>query len=97
MHDWTLIDLVVEWSIGTITVHFRDEESRILELKASGLTHLEVPRRRPWGPSVSVNEIRGPTHLDGRTEIEIEMQSGDVIVIAAQSIDMPMGSCNPAV
>jgi hypothetical protein len=37
---------------------------------------LVLPREHPWGPSASINEVR-----DKPESCEIEMQSGDVIVI----------------
>jgi hypothetical protein len=65
---------------------------KIESLQAEGVSHLEVPRLNPWGPSVSVNEVRGPTTNANESQaIEIEMQSGDVIKITAKSFAFPEG------
>lgn len=49
-------------------------------LEFQGVTHLSVPRHDEWGPSSSVNGASSkPGHF------AIEMQSGDVIDIKAQS------------
>ena len=45
----------------------------------TGVSALHIPRDNPWGASVSINSIcRGRDGL-----FEIEIQSGDVIRIAA--------------
>ena len=50
-------------------------------------SHAVLSRRFPWGPSVSVNSIReseskSPPAL---RELTVEMQSGDGIVVVAES------------
>lgn len=55
-------------------------------ITAAGTTELVCPRRHPWGASVSINEVRGPEPHDGGVRLEIEMQSGDVLALAAQMI-----------
>lgn len=61
-----------------------------VELRARSVRSLDCPRREGWGPSCSVNEVRGPFVSDGTLTkyIEIEMQSGDVIVIAAEAFSI---------
>jgi len=57
---------------------------------ADGVFDLHVPQVKDWGPSVSVNNVRGPLNgAAGRKRLEIEMQSGDVIVIEAAAFDFP--------
>ncbi len=53
-------------------------------IRASGVTRIEVPLHHPWGPSVSVNEVRL-----GAQRLEVEMQSGDRIVVEAQELEVP--------
>jgi hypothetical protein len=90
MHDWIFLSVVFEWASGRATLRFRSalgEEA----LVASSVVDLHVPQLNEWGPSVSVNAVKGPFSTnDGRRSLEIEMQSGDVITIVAQSFQMPM-------
>jgi len=78
LHDATLEALSLDWGAGRAEAVFRTGTGTVL-LQASGLARLVCPRMHPWGPSVSVNHVRGPQAQDGRSVLEIEMQSGDVI------------------
>jgi hypothetical protein len=63
------------------------------KLTAHGVCELHVPRLNDWGPSVSVNEVFGPSDgASGRRELEVEMQSGDRIRIVAASFDFPQAA-----
>ena len=90
MHDWTLVSIFVNWVMGTVTITFKNYESKEILLIAEGLEELRVPRRAEWGESVSVNEVTGPTKLDnGNYHLMFEIQSGDKIEIEARVISMP--------
>jgi hypothetical protein len=90
MHDWTLLRIHLDWSSGLVIVTFRNSLSREVELVGNGLVDIQVPKKEPWGRSVSVNEVRGPEMLKGEMQtVAIEMQSGDTIQITARSIVMP--------
>jgi hypothetical protein len=78
LHDATLELLVVDWSEGGVSVHFRIAGGTEVVLTAQGLRHLDLPRSEPWGPSGSVNRV-----AQGDDRLTIEMQSGDVVVIEA--------------
>jgi hypothetical protein len=57
-----------------------------ISIVAHQRSHLDCPREHPWGRSAPwrVNEARGPTAADSGTGcLEIEMQSGDTVVIRA--------------
>jgi hypothetical protein len=93
MHDWTLVSILFEWKCGCVTLEFRTDGSNSTKLTAHGVCELHVPRLNDWGPSVSVNRVFGPSDgASGRRELEIEMQSGDRIRIAAASIDVPQSA-----
>ena len=82
LHDATLLNLAVDWKERVCTAEIRGALARnatSARLRWADMTHLEVPLQRPWGPSVSILEARGPLH----GHYEIRMQSGDVISIAA--------------
>ncbi len=93
MHDWTLMEIRVDWQNGSVTVTFRNTTSREVSLTAEGLVDIHVPKKEEWGRSVSVNEIRGPYKFDNEFQkVTIEMQSGDSIKIVARSIVWPQES-----
>jgi hypothetical protein len=89
LHDATLVSLTVDWCGKAAEVRFRRSGDRTTRLSALGLSYLAVPHREPWGPSVSVNQVREEigTGPDNRHHVEIEMQSGDIIQIDASRIE----------
>jgi hypothetical protein len=90
LHDWTLVRIAVEWEAGTVRVDLQSPSGPRC-LCAAGLQDLRVPQSTPWGPSISVNAVRGPLGKPSQdtTTLAIEMQSGDVIEITARSFDIP--------
>jgi hypothetical protein len=93
LHDATLEKLSLDWGVGSAEVSLKTAGGIVL-VRASGVTKLLCPRLYPWGPSSSVNQVRGPRALGGASILEIEMQSGDVIVLEAASfiVDDRLGS-----
>lgn len=90
MHDWTLVDILVRWKEATAVVSLVDGSSASREIRCAGVRKLSVSRDQPWGPSNSVLELKGPQPIGDRgIQIVIEMQSGDLIEIVAQSFDLP--------
>jgi hypothetical protein len=90
MHDWTLVSILYEWKPARVTISFRSETMELTSVVADGVTALNIPQTREWGPSVSVNKILGPTDFaKGGRKLEIEMQSGDVIEIVAGTYVFP--------
>lgn len=88
LHDATLVRLECRWEDGGITVHLRTGMPSFPHVRIEGIggRRIDCPRLHPWGPSGSINEVRGPTPLpDGKgSHLEIEMQSGDLIVLEAE-------------
>jgi hypothetical protein len=82
LHDMSLVRIAVEWKAGLCNA---DIDGAVItdvpsaQLRWIGVTEVGIPRSFPWGPSISINKARGP--VDGR--YEVEMQSGDTIVILA--------------
>ncbi len=90
MHDWTLISVSVAWEIGSAEFQLIKMGGECVSLSAERVIRLVVPHKNEWGPSVSINEVRGPTTVDGGMQkIEIEMQSGDLIEIIAERFHLP--------
>jgi hypothetical protein len=91
MHDWTLLSILFEWNSGRVTVSFKSHVGTEV-LIAHSAVDLNIPQHNEWGPSVSVNEFRGPFATGAALHsLEIEMQSGDVLRIIAKSFEMPKG------
>jgi hypothetical protein len=90
MHDWTLVSLDIDWIQGTVVINLRNPDSKDVVIVVQGLVLVRVPKHEEWGPSVSINEISGPTrNKRGNIELSIEMQTGDEIELEGISIDMP--------
>lgn len=92
LHDATLLGLTVDWKDGRAEVTFRVHPDSLVRLVGQGAVRVSVTRDQPWGPSDSVNEIRWSNGVNvGGSVLEIEIQSGDVILIEARqfSIDGP--------
>lgn len=89
LHDMSLIRITVEWKAGWCTLEIAGPVSPGASgalLRWSGVTAIEIPRKFPWGPSISILEARGP--IDGRYEIIV--QSGDTIAIRATACDLDL-------
>lgn len=88
LHDATLVDLHLDWKSGALTINLRVGSPRqgTVQLRGSDLTLLDCPRQFPWGKSISINNIRGPIHTPDGERLEIEVQSGDILVVIAGSI-----------
>ncbi|QYF91766.1 hypothetical protein KY495_13260 [Massilia sp. PAMC28688] len=82
LHDAVLIAVNFGWSDGSCTLTVIHSELSECALEFTDVSSLIVPRTLPWGPSASINMM---TQRDDG-EIEIEMQSGDPIVIRATAL-----------
>jgi hypothetical protein len=81
LHDATIREARIDWAGRVAAFDFETVHDGLVTLEAIGVTNVEMPHQDSWGPSVSVNELR-------RTEtgMEIEMQSGDVLVVSASGL-----------
>jgi len=90
MHDWILVDITYKWEDGgSCKFSLRDRNSNSLYIEARKVSELIIPRNEDWGPSSSINKVRDSFQNIKGKRLEIEMQSGDVIVICADEIDIP--------
>jgi hypothetical protein len=86
VHDAVLRELVVDWKAricrAYLSVPFEPGKYAVpCVVVWSGVTHLNVPMRHPWGSSVFVNTLR----IGSDGEYLLEMQSGDLVEIKAAS------------
>jgi hypothetical protein len=91
LHDATLVRVEVQWASGDVTVDLRTgiRKHSSVQIKAASVRNLHCPRFHPWGASASINEIRGPAPLeDGIKRLEVEIQSGDTLVIEATDFEL---------
>lgn len=91
LHDATLEYLRLSWSTGEILVRLRTGIWSCPEVTVRGHAgqRVECPRQHPWGASVSVNEVRAPVEeAQGSVRLEIEMQSGDLLVLVAERFEL---------
>ena len=87
LHDATFIDLRADWAAGDVALRFRTATAE-LTIRGVRATRLDWTRRLPWGESVSVNEVTGPTALPKGSgwRFEVEMQTGDTLILEAAEI-----------
>jgi len=78
LHDATLKQVEFIWAEALLLFYFAIEGKTVC-LSAHGVTSISCDRKLPWGPSVSVNEIKIDKEGDA-SKLTIEMQSGDLIV-----------------
>jgi hypothetical protein len=79
LHDATLKAVRLIWAEGHCVLELSSSSAPSCELVFTGVSELSVPRRHPWGPSVSINTVRQV----GDNTFEVEVQSGDVLRIEA--------------
>ena len=92
LHDAILISVSMEWASGDACARVRlsEEPARTAEIHVRGSTLLRCPRVQPWGPSVSINEVRVLSRQDERIRLEIEVQSGDVVEIEGDVVELTL-------
>ena len=89
LHDAVLESINFFWESARVIVKLGtcEEPSRNVEILCDKVSGLSCPAKNPWGPSIYVNEVAGSNAADsGNFRLEIEMQSGDIIVIEAVEI-----------
>jgi hypothetical protein len=87
LHDAVLERIEVSWDEGLARIGLTLVPGGPLVLTAVGLRAFSMSRRQDWGPSVYVNGAQVRTGGEDPIVVEIEMQSGDVITVAAERID----------
>jgi hypothetical protein len=87
LHDATLIRVCVEWGAGVCVLVARQspEKGGEVVIEVTGMRRLECPHHLPWGPSSSINTARCTTN-GTKVLLEVELQSGDVILIEGATL-----------
>lgn len=89
MHDFTLLNISVEWATGIAKVELLNNDSLEVFISIDGLVMMKVPRLNEWGESISINSTKLGFSSCGNMSLDIEMQSGDTIEIIAEKIALP--------
>lgn len=89
MHDFTLLNIKVEWATGVAKVTLLNGNSTEVVIHIDGLIMMRIPRLNEWGMSVSINTAKLGSSSCGNMSMNIEMQSGDIIEIIAEKIVTP--------
>lgn len=97
MHDWTLLEIRIDWAASAAMLIVLDERSLRRSIFFKGLSEFSADRREHWGPSSSINEAScDNSSMDGEVCLKVEMQSGGMISISAAAADIDGKPCMPA-
>lgn len=88
MHDWILVSLIIDWEKSTLVIKFLNNNSFPVDIIFKSIKYINIPKWDEWGESVSVNKFNLKNDATYKN-IEIEMQSGDIINIIANDVIMP--------
>lgn len=88
MHDGTLEQIVVYWqrAIVQIIVNLGGAWEGRWVIEGQDFRTMQCPHASPWGGSVSINGIQTSTPGPDWVRMELEVQSGDVVVLEAKNI-----------
>jgi hypothetical protein len=85
LHDAVLRRVIIVQSEASCQLELATVTDGARCLEAKRFRSIVIAREQPWGPSNSVNDIRGPLEDDeGYCLLEVQLQSGDVIRILAE-------------
>lgn len=88
-HDWTFLDVAVNWKEGSAEIRLRGPAGSS-SIRCNGISGLSLSRTMPWGPSESINRaVLRASENPVESHLLIEMQSGDAISISASGIQLP--------
>ena len=86
LHGASLVYLQLDWTSGKLRMTLRSTETATrVKIEATNLTSLQCPRRFPWGESIAVKEVRRPVRTKEGEMLEMQMQSGDLLILIADS------------
>lgn len=101
LHDATLQRLDFNWVEARVRIELSavlagSSEPGGVNVLATGVTRLEVPRNKDWAAGGAVSELRCVAVPGGAVRLEIELQSGDTLRVDAQDVTTQKGDApNP--
>lgn len=84
LHDATLHAIHFAWKERRCVLQLATGRDGVRALIFAGVSGVDILRQQPWGASVSVNSLR----QSALGIFEVEMQSGDIVRIAATSWEL---------
>jgi hypothetical protein len=86
LHDATLLTISFDWRVKSCTFSFAGAPSipGPFQIEWSAVDELVVPRTDAWGESASVLSAKSC----GANRYELQMQSGDVIVVVSANYSL---------
>lgn len=80
--------MIIDWEKSTLVIKFLNNNSLPVDIIFKSIKYINIPKWDEWGESVSVNKFNLKNDATYKN-IEIEMQSGDIINIIAMDVIMP--------
>lgn len=81
--------MIIDWEKSTLVIKFLNNNSLPVDIIFKSIKYINIPKWDEWGESVSVNKFNLKNDATYKN-IEIEMQSGDIINIIANDVIMPI-------
>lgn len=81
--------MIIDWEKSTLVIKFLNNNSLPVDIIFKSIRYINIPKWDEWGESVSVNKFNLKNDATYKN-IEIEMQSGDIINIIANDVIMPI-------
>lgn len=88
LHDAVLERIELLWEDGLATIEVTLVPGGPFMITASGIRSFSMSRLQEWGPSVFINDAKLQAEGEHGGTLEIEMQSGDTIALAADSLTL---------
>ena len=84
LHDALIEFIKLEWGEAVLEIDLlvfseREKSAQPHSLRFTGVSSFQATHKCPWGESASINTVK-----QTRSGCEIEMQSGDLLIIEAQ-------------
>jgi hypothetical protein len=76
-HDWIIGKMNIDWSRGTVLIQL--DQVYHCDIVIENFKLVTIPKRLPWGESNYINHIVYLNDRNSGGQLEIEMQSGDVL------------------
>jgi hypothetical protein len=76
-HDWLIGSIIIDWVDAIIRIRLsqkKDSEIEIIDFR-----NISISRLLPWGKSQHINNIKCEKNIQDNWELEIELQSGDIL------------------
>jgi hypothetical protein len=91
LHDAILESVSVDFQSGTAELRVVLVGGGVIQLACKPFRRVAIDRDQPWGPSGFIMGVTG-----GNERLDIEMQSGDHVLIYGPEMEVSLSSHGPA-